>query len=152
MPIIKQILRLANTLGDLPPLQRRTACCQNLGAHKHGFFQRYPPERNCPSLPFMIFIQRFLCLFCGQTFSILPFFFIRRIAISLPDLLALMVSRLSGGKLMKALDISRNTLKRWKKTGNSFLKALPEIVGQEKLTWRVLSHFLSRLQYPRFRS
>lgn len=150
MPIIKQILSLAKTVSDLPPVKRKTACCQMFGAHKHGFFLRYPSGiAHCPNIP-MVQIPRFRCLFCKKTFCVLPFCFLRRIAIPLPDILTLTNSSHSWEALIEDMNISRNTLWRWRKTGKTILKFLPELFALPDLTWRILSLHLSLLQYPHF--
>lgn len=152
MLIINQILRLSNTLYDFLPAQRKTAC-GHLGAYKHGSFQRFPPGMShCPS-ELMIWIQRFLCFICGKTYCVLPFCFLRRIAISLPDLLGLTTSRLSWDTLMKNYDVSRNTLWRWRRTGKTILKFLPILFSTiTHLSWQTLSLHFSLLQYPLFLS
>lgn len=149
MPIIDQIFSLSNTLHHFSPAQRRTAC-GHTGAHKHGSFQRYSPGQCFPAI--MIWVPRFLCLFCGKTYCVLPFCLLRRIAISLPDLLALATSRLSWDDLMEILEVSRNTLWRWRKTGRAILKFLPDLLALANLSWQILSLHLSRLQYPRLLS
>lgn len=150
MPIINQIFLLSNTLNDSPPAQRNTACGHK-GAYKHGSFQRFPPGMNhCPS-ELMIWIQRYLCLFCGKTYCVLPFCFLRRLAISLPDLLTLAASPLSWEELMKSHEVSRNTLWRWRRTGKIILKFLPVLFGAvTHLSWQIISLHLSLLQYPYF--
>ena len=152
MPIINQIFRLSNTLCDFPPAQRKTACGHK-GAYKHGSFARFPTGMSqCPS-ELMIWIQRFLCLFCGKTYCELPFCFLRRIAISLPDLLTLAISPFAWDTLMESLQISRNTLWRWRRTGQVILKFLPPLFSSiNHLTWQIFSLHLSLLQYPHFLS
>ena len=146
MPIIDQIFSLANTLDHFPPGQRKTACGHR-GAHKHGSFPRYPPGSCFPGI--MIWIPRFLCLSCGKTYCVLPFCLLRRISISLPDLLALAVSRLSWDNLLESSEVSRNTLWRWRKTGRALLKFLPDLLTLANLSWQILSLHFSHLQYPR---
>lgn len=146
MPIIAQVIPLSKTLFHLIPAQRRTACGHK-GAHKHGSFCRYVPGNVYPAI--MIWIPRFLCLFCGKTYCVLPFCFLRRISISLPDLVALTNSGLSWDALLEKFEISRNTLWRWRNTGKKILKFLPELLGLINVSWQILSRHLSHLQYPR---
>lgn len=146
MPMIPQVIALSNTLHHLQPHQRKTAC-GHVGAHKHGFFPRCVPGNHFPAIK--IWIPRFLCLFCGKTYCVLPFCFLRRISISLPDLLALANSRFSWDALLEKLEISRNTLWRWRNTGKKILKFLPDLLGLINVSWQILSRHLSLLQYPR---
>jgi len=146
VPIIAQVIPLSKTLFHVLPAQRRTPC-GHTGAHKHGSFCRYLPGNGFPVT--MVWIPRFLCLFCGKTYSVLPFCFLRRISISLPDLLVLADSHLTWDALLEKLEISRNTLWRWRHTGKKILKFLPDLLALSQVSWQILSLNLSHLQYPR---
>jgi len=149
MPIINQIFKFANTISDVRPQQRKCPCCFKFGAHKHGSFPRYLLGQN--TIYQIIWIQRFICLSCLKTFSYLPFCYLRRTNIALPDILQLSSSSFSWATLEEIYEISRKTLWRWRQTGKKMLKFLPELLSLSGFSWRILSTLLSQLQYPYYK-
>jgi hypothetical protein len=53
---------------------------------------------------------------------------------------------------MKNLEVSRNTLWQWRKTGRTALKFLPDLLALANISWQILSLHFSHLQYPRLMS
>ena len=125
-------------------LNRYCPHCRKHGAHKHGVYRRAAPFSSFKR----IFIPRFLCLSCRKTFSCLPFGLVRRIGISLTDLLRCATSADPWKKLEEKYSISRSTLWRWRRTGKKLLLNLPYIDEIVNDSWVKFSHLISQIQYP----
>ena len=130
------------------PWKRKCSLCHKYGAYAHGSFPRYPPGGGCVVSLTMILVPRFLCLHCSRTFSLLPFFLVRRISMPLPMLLFLAQTKRTWGSLLDVLGIARNTLWSWKLLGMGLLAQILEVLKLSRVTWRTLSLHLSRWQYP----
>lgn len=148
MRIIPRLLTLPKGNSWIPPRKRKCALCNRFGAHAHGDYPRYPPVGTCIRSVDMILVPRFLCLRCRKTFSLLPFFLVRRIAMPLPMLLFIARTNRTWDWLLDELGISRNTLWAWIRLGRALLEKIPEILGLPHVTWAILSLHISRWQYP----
>ena len=148
MAIIAKILSVPKKFPYVHPCQRKCALCGRFGCYAHGYYPRYPPGGSVAGAGEMVMVSRFLCLSCRRTFSQLPFFLVRRIAIPLPILLYIAESKRTWDFLLEIFDISRNTLWAWKRLGLKLLEKIPLLFELPTLTWATLSLHISRLQYP----
>lgn len=149
MAIIAKILTLPKCqLSYFLPYQRQCALCNDFGCYAHGTYPRYPPGGFACGTPEMVLVPRFFCLHCERTFSLLPFFLLRRIAMPLPMILCISQSKRTWDFFLEILEISRNTLWAWKRLGKTLLEKIPASFELPRLTWTVLSLHISRLQYP----
>lgn len=148
MHIIPKLITIHKGNSWIPPWNRRCPLCHRCGAYCHGSYPRYPPGGVSVCRSIMILVSRFLCLNCLKTFSLLPFFLVRRIGMPLPMLLFISKTNRTWDFLLDVLGIARNTLWAWKRLGNALLAKIPDILELPKVTWKTLSIHLSRLQYP----
>jgi len=93
-------------------------------------------------------VPRFLCLNCRKTFSCLPFCLVRRLGISLSDLIQCAASTEPWAALEETLMIARSTLWRWRRIGKKLLALMPELLALAGNSWLEASHMISRIQYP----
>lgn len=148
MPIITKVITLPKGNSWVAPSQRKCALCNRFGAHAHGDYPRYPPGETCIGGGGKISVPRFRCLHCARTFSLLPFFLVRRRAMPLPILIFISQTSRTWDFLLDTLDISRNTLWAWKRLGQALRDKIPEILELPGITWATLSLHISRWQYP----
>lgn len=148
MPIIAKILSLPKQIPHIHPCKRKCALCHNFGCYVHGTYPRYPPAGAVLGASDMILVPRFLCNRCGRTFSLLPFFLVRRIAMPLPILIYLAHARRTWDFFLDLFGVSRNTLWAWKTLGLELLSRIPAILELPGANWATLSRHISRWQYP----
>ncbi len=148
MPIINKLLSLPK--GNLPvrPALRKCALCHEFGAHAHGFYPRYPPGEGISAGREKILVPRFLCLHCSRTFSLLPFFLLRRIGMPLPMLLFIAGMKRRWETLLGHFGIARNTLWAWRRLGHALPEIITQVLALPEATWATLSSHISRWQYP----
>lgn len=148
MPIIAKILSLPKKIPYVLPCQRKCPLCHKFGCHAHGTYPRCPPGTAVVSDDDMLLVPRFLCCRCRRTFSQLPFFLVRRIAMPLPILIYLAQALRTWDFFLDLFGISRNTLWAWKQLGRELFSKIPVILEIPKVTWTTLSQHISRWQYP----
>jgi hypothetical protein len=73
---------------------------------------------------------------------------VRRLGISLPDLLRCAASTDPWAVLEETLMIARSTLWRWRRLGKKLLAVMPELLVLADNSWVAASHIISRIQYP----
>lgn len=144
MLILKQINSLSKRLISNFVIYRHCPVCSKHGAYCHGVYHRTLPE----SAVEKVAVPRFLCLHCHKTFSCLPFCLVRRLGISLVDLLRCAASKEPWAMLEETLMIARSTLWRWRRIGKKLLAVMPELLDLADNYWVEASHMISRIQYP----
>lgn len=144
MIILNQINSLSKRLCSNLVIYRHCPACNGMGAYRHGAYRRTLPD----SATQKVCVPRFLCLSCRKTFSCLPFCLVRRLGISLSDLLRCAGSTEPWAALEETLEISRSTLWRWRCLGKKLLAAMSELLTQADYAWVEASHMISRIQYP----
>ena len=144
MLILNQINSLSKRLCSNLVIYRHCPVCKGSGAHRHGVYRRTLPV----SVVQKVAVPRFLCLNCRKTFSCLPFCLVRRIGISLTDLLRCAASSDPWSVLEEMLMIARSTLWRWRRTGKKILAVISELLALAGDSWVEASHIISRIQYP----
>ncbi len=146
MLILNQINSLSKRLCSNLVIYRHCPVCNRYGAHRHGVYRRTLPV----SVVQKVAVPRFLCLSCRKTFSCLPFCLVRRIGISLTDLLRCAASNEPWAVLEETLMVARSTLWRWRRTGKKILAVMSELLALVGDSWVEASHIISRIQYPPF--
>ena len=146
MLILNQINSLSKRLCSNLVIYRHCPVCNHYGAHRHGVYRRTLPV----SVVQKVAVPRFLCLSCRKTFSCLPFCLVRRIGISLTDLLRCAASNEPWAVLEETLMVARSTLWRWRRTGKKILAVMSELLALVNDSWVEASHIISRIQYPLF--
>lgn len=148
MPIIHRLLALPK--GRPSTQGKKPVCflCHDEHVHAHGSYLRNAPDGHCGADHDLVEIPRFLCLKCRRTFSLLPWFLIRRIRAPLPLLLIIVQTKRTWEKLFENLEIAWNTLWSWKKKGKALLVQIPSLLETAGNSWTDFSMHLSRLQYP----
>lgn len=148
MLIIEQINSLSKRLCSNFVIYRHCPACNGLGAYRHGVYRRTLPD----SAVQKVRVPRYLCLNCRKTFSCLPFCLVRRLGISLIDLLRCAASKDPWSALEATLMIARSTLWRWRRTGKKLLLIMSELLPLASDSWVEASNMISRIQYPRMLS
>jgi transposase-like protein len=144
MLILNQINSLSKRLCSGFVIYRHCPVCNGYGAYKHGFYRRALPD----SAVQKVSVPRLLCLNCRKTFSCLPFCLVRRLGISLSDLLRCAASTEPWTTLEETLMIARSTLWRWRRIGKKLLAVMPELLALADDSWIEAAHMISRIQYP----
>ena len=144
MLILKQINSLSKGFSSNLVICRHCPICSKHGAHCHGMYYRTLPA----SAVERVAVPRFLCLHCRKTFSCLPFCLVRRLGISLVDLLRCAASKDPWATLEETLMIARSTLWRWRHIGKKLLAVMSELLDLADNSWVEASHMISRIQYP----
>jgi transposase-like protein len=144
MLILNQINSLSKRLSSNLVIYRHCPVCHRHGAHRHGAYRRTLPD----SAVRKVSVPRFLCLHCRKTFSCLPFSLVRRLGVSLPDLLKCATSTEPWAVLEETLMIARSTLWRWRRLGKKLLAVMAELLDLANNSWVEASHIISRIQYP----
>ena len=147
-PLSMLILNLINSLSKRLcsnlVIYRHCPVCDGRGAYRHGVYRRTLPD----SAVQKVSVPRLLCLNCRRTFSCLPFCLVRRLGISLPDLIRCAASQEPWSALEEILMIARSTLWRWRRLGRKLLVIMPELLALASGSWVEASHMISRIQYP----
>jgi len=144
MLILKQISSLSKRFCSNLVIYRHCPVCNGHGAYRHGVYRRTLPG----SAVQKVGVPRFLCLNCRKTFSCLPFCLVRRLGISLSDLLRCAASKDPWAVLEETLMIARSTLWRWRRIGKKLLSVMSELLALADDSWVEASHIISRIQYP----
>lgn len=144
MLILNQINSLAKRLSSNLVIYRHCPVCDGHGTHRPGVYRLTLPD----SAVQKVRVPRFLCLNCRKTFSCLPFCLVRRLGISLSDLIRCAASTEPWAALEETLMIARSTLWRWRHIGKKLLALMPELLALASNSWVEASHMISRIQYP----
>lgn len=102
----------------LEPSERKCLRCHGFGVYAHGEYARLSPgQHSARGMALAKVFVRFWCIHGKHTFSILPRPLVRRLRVSLPVTLFLILRGKSWDTLEGLLNISRSTLARWLKVG-----------------------------------